>query len=298
MGAIDRNRVKLSFGRQAHEYDSHADVQKSVIMRFPEILLPEETRPERILDMGTGTGMLLGRLSGIFPGATLFGIDLALEMTRVARRNMPDGRKAEFQAADAELLPFAEGAFDLVVSASAFQWLDSLGPAFAEAFRVLEQGGTFCFALFGESTLCELKNSYRRALASSSRPAEDRTHTFHTAREVEESLSGAGFVDCRVTSEKYLEYHENVAALLRCLKNVGAGSAARVPLRGLAGRRVLQGMMDSYARMYRRDGRIPATYEVIYARGRKSRSLIQNIDNVKGRTYKIAMGSRNSAEQF
>lgn len=274
MRAIDRNRVKRSFGRRAREYDRHADVQKRVIMRFQEILLPEETGPERILDMGTGTGMLLVRLAAVFPDARLFGIDLAQEMSRVARYNIPRGKDSHFLSADAERLPFADGVFDLVVSTSTFQWLDTLGPAFAEAFRVLQPGGTFCFALFGESTLMELKNSYRGALESSGRALEDRTHTFHSAGAVEESLVRAGFVACRVLSEKYIEYHEDVPALLRSLKNIGAGSAARVPLRGLSGRRIMQAMIESYGRMYRRDGVIPATYEVIYARGRKSLSNI------------------------
>lgn len=270
MGVIDRNRVKLSFGRQAHKYDKYADVQKNVIGRFSEILLRGVAGPERILDMGTGTGMLLGRISGIFPDARLYGIDLALDMARVARRNIPAGKKADFLAADAEHLPFADGAFGLVVSTSTFQWLDVLGPAFEEAFRVLEPGGTFCFALFGESTLHELKSSYRRALASFGQPGEDRTHTFHTIRQVEESLARSGFIDRSATSEKYLEHHDNVPALLRSLKNIGAGSAARVPLRGLSGRLVLQAMIDSYVSMYRRDGRIPVTYEVIYAKGVKN----------------------------
>ena len=274
MGAIDRNRVKLSFGRRAHEYDKHADVQKRVIMRFQELLLSEGTGPGRILDMGTGTGVLLGRLSGAFPDAHLFGIDLAPEMSRLAGRNLSKERKANFLSADAERLPFSGGAFDLVVSTSTFQWLETLVPAFAEALRVLRPGGTFCFAMFGESTLFELKNSYRGALASPGRAQEDRTHTFHTAGEVEESLVRAGFTGCHVTSEKYLEYHEDVPALLRSLKNIGAGSAATVQPRGLSGRRVMQTMIESYERMYRRNGLIPATYEVIYAGGRKSGSKI------------------------
>lgn len=269
MGAIDRNRVKRSFGRWAHEYDRHADVQKRVIARFQDMLLRQEIGPGRVLDMGTGTGMLLGRLSGAFPDAYLFGIDLAPEMSRLAGRNLSGKRNANILSADAERLPFSDGVFDLVVSTSTFQWLETLGSAFAEAFRVLRAGGTFCFAMFGESTLFELKNSYRGALASSNRAQEDRTHTFHSVGEVGESLVRAGFADCHVTSEKYLEYHDNVPALLRSLKNIGAGSAAPVPPRGLSGRRIMQSMIESYGRTYRRDGVIPATYEVIYAGGRK-----------------------------
>lgn len=270
MGVIDRRRVKHSFGRQAHEYDRHADVQKRVITRFMEIMPPMEAGPDRILDLGTGTGMLLCRLSGVFPGACLVGIDLAPEMSLMARQKMPRNGNSHSLSADAEQLPFADGSFDLIVSTSTFQWLDKLDSAFREALRVLRPGGRFFFAMFGESTLFELKNSYRGALATFGRQREDRAHNFHSVREAEESLARAGFGGCRVMSEKYVEYHENVPSLLRSLKKIGAGSAAGVGLRGLAGRRVMQDMIESYVRIYGSDGMIPATYEVIYAMGKSS----------------------------
>jgi malonyl-CoA O-methyltransferase len=274
MVAIDRNRVRRSFGRQALEYDKHIDVQSRVVERLVEILSEQDFRPDRILDIGTGTGALPGRLSGAYPGSSLYGIDLAPEMSLVARQKMPGERKAFFLSGDAEMLPFTGGAFDLVVSSSTFQWLDSLDTAFAEAFRVLSPGGTFCFALFGGNTLCELKNSFRRALESCNSTREDHSHDFRELLEVKESLVRAGFADCRANSEKYLECHEDVPAVLRSLKKIGAGNAARPVSRGLAGRRVIQCMIDLYGSAYSVDGQVPATYEVFYAMGRKCISAI------------------------
>ena len=80
-------------------------------------------------------------------------------------------------------LPFADGIFDLVVSTSTFQWLAALEKAFSEAKRVLTPGGTFLFALFGEGTLHELKNSYRTVLLAENAIDKDRSHNFF-ARDV------------------------------------------------------------------------------------------------------------------
>ena len=66
-------------------------------------------------------------------------------------------KNTHFISADAEWLPFADAAFGLVLSTSTLQWLNSLDLAFAEALRVLAPGGLFCFAMFGEKTLFELR---------------------------------------------------------------------------------------------------------------------------------------------
>ena len=269
MGTIDKKKVKRSFNRQADEYDRHADVQKRVVARFLEILCKRVKEPRRVLDVGTGTGLLLSGLKEVFPAASLFGIDLAFDMSRAARAKMPEEISANFLSADAEHLPFADGAFDLVISTSTFQWLNTLDSAFKESFRVLDPGGIFCFSLFGESTLHELKKSYRRALATCGKLGEDNTHAFRTAREVEDSLVQAGFESCIAVSEQYLEYHENVPLLLRSLKNVGAGNTAPVHGRGLSGRKIMQEMIAAYAKEFRKRGLIPATYEVVYAIGKK-----------------------------
>jgi malonyl-CoA O-methyltransferase len=174
-----------------------------------------------------------------------------------------------FISADAEWLPFADAAFDLVLSTSTLQWLNSLDLAFAEVLRVLAPGGQFCFAMFGEKTLFELKDSYRLALTASGCAGDDRFHVFFSADDVAEALVRAGFLCPFSRSEMFLDSHEDVPALLRSLKKIGAGNASRFASEGLAGRRVMLEMMDIYRRTHGMDGGIPATYEVIFAMGRK-----------------------------
>jgi malonyl-CoA O-methyltransferase len=242
-------------------------VQKRVVERLME-QLGDIPAPRAMLDIGTGTGMLLGRLADRYPGARAVGIDLAPAMAEAARANLAGRGNVQIITADAERLPFTDATFDLVVSSSTFQWLETLRCAFDEAYRVLAPGGRFRFALFGGQTLRELKVSFRQALAVCG-GGTDRTHRFVAVDDVLAALRAGGFADCTAHAELETEYHADARAVLRAIKRVGAGNASAVSSSGLAGRRVTQEMLSIYDREYQVDGRVPATYEVIYGWGVK-----------------------------
>ena len=271
MGGIDRHRVMASFHRHAGNYDSHAQVQKRVVARLLEQSLWGGIQPKRLLDIGSGTGRMLAALQDLYPQSLKVGADLAFGMCRTARDNQSNCRRTNFLTADAEYLPFAGDAFDLVLSTSTYQWLAGLDQAFREVWRVLAPGGIFCFALFGERTLFELKDSYRLALGADLSGRENRTHNFFNSSDVATALDSAGFSNCLAHAELEVEHHQDVPALLRSLKRIGAGNAAPDTPRGLAGRRVMLEMMEVYCRRYGCAEGIPATYEVVYGVGRKGR---------------------------
>ena len=142
-----------------------------------------------------------------------------------------------------------------------------LTPAFTEVRRVLQPGGSFCFALFGAGTLAELRESYRWAICHLGR-GQDRTLTFHGPDAVATALASAGFTDCRVWCEQEEEEYPDVPDLLRAVRGIGAGTTHRVRGGSLAERRVMLTMMEHYREVYGRDGRIPASYAVIYGTAR------------------------------
>ncbi len=263
MAGIDRRRVQQAFTLQAGEYDSQATVQKRVIARLAGLLCTAPAAPRRILDIGSGTGTLIKEIHRLYPATEVVGVDLAFGMSMRARINVATDAIASILTADAETLPFRSHAFDVAVSSSTFQWLESLDRAFAEAFRVLAPGGRFIFALFGEHTLFELRSSYRSAWEKNCHTREERTHSFHTAAEVKDALGRAGFVEIRIKQETELEQYRDVTALLRSLRGIGAGNAALVKGSGFAERRIMLDMMDIYRRKFAAGGLIPATYEVI-----------------------------------
>jgi len=96
----------------------------------------------RVLDVGCGTGERLSALEGL--GArpeNLFGVDLLPERIQTARQHYP---QFTFQLANAESLPFADGAFDLVTVFTVFtSILDQRMAANVsrEITRVLASGG-------------------------------------------------------------------------------------------------------------------------------------------------------------
>jgi ubiquinone/menaquinone biosynthesis C-methylase UbiE len=92
--------------------------------------------PERIIDLGTGTGVAALFLAREFPFAGVRGVDLSEEMIRLAKEKVgldPEGRVA-FRVADAARLPYSDDSFDLVTQVN-------LPPFFAEIARVLRPGG-------------------------------------------------------------------------------------------------------------------------------------------------------------
>ena len=104
--------------------------------------------PERIADIGCGTGAGTLFLSREFPQARVRGIDISEEMIREAVAKVgldPEGRVA-FRVGDAAALPYSEESFDLVAQLN-------MPPFFDELARVLRPGGfVIVAASWGEET--------------------------------------------------------------------------------------------------------------------------------------------------
>jgi ubiquinone/menaquinone biosynthesis C-methylase UbiE len=100
-------------------------------------------RPRVILDVGCGTGQLLGRLAARFPAAELVGADAAAGMIEQARAAVSGDLSVRFVTAFAEELPFPDASFDLVTSTVSFHhWADQRR-GLREVRRVLNPGGLF-----------------------------------------------------------------------------------------------------------------------------------------------------------
>jgi SAM-dependent methyltransferase len=125
------------------QFDKLAPVWEGI--RMPDTLAPVEagldalaSPPRRVLDLGTGTGAVARLVAERFPEAEIVGADMAPQMIEEARR-VTDSPRITYQVADAQKLPFADGAFDLVT-------LGNMIPFFDELARVVKPGGRMLIA--------------------------------------------------------------------------------------------------------------------------------------------------------
>jgi 2-polyprenyl-6-hydroxyphenyl methylase/3-demethylubiquinone-9 3-methyltransferase len=93
-----------------------------------------------VLDAGCGGGLVARELAAA--GATVVGLDRSLGSLGVARRAVGAFLPAQGRL---ERLPFADGAFDVVVAADVLEHVPDLPAAVAELARVLAPGGGFGF---------------------------------------------------------------------------------------------------------------------------------------------------------
>lgn len=107
----------------------------------------------RVLDVGTGTGVVATLAGQADPGAVVVGLDRSVPMLRVARAN---GVRAV--AAEAIDLPFPDSTFDTVVAAFVISYFANHETALFDMLRVLRPRGRLGVATWGAG-----EDEFRRA---------------------------------------------------------------------------------------------------------------------------------------
>jgi malonyl-CoA O-methyltransferase len=255
--ALDPGRVRASFNAAAGDYDAVAVIQAEVRQRLLERLELFRIRPRRILDAGCGTGHGARALLRHYRRAELVALDLAPGMLRAARGRRPWLRRFDTVCGDAAALPLADASVDLVFSNLMLQWCNEPDRVFGEFRRVLRPGGLVLFTSFGPDTLKELRAAWRAA--------DGHTHVsrFIDMHDLGDALLRAGLGEPVMDMEHLTLTYPDVRSLMRDLKTMGARNATSGRSRGLTGRRRLAAVEAHYER-YRRDGRLPATWEIVY----------------------------------
>jgi malonyl-CoA O-methyltransferase len=256
---LDRARVRARFERAAPGYDAAAVLQREIAGRLRERLDYIKLEPSRILDLGCGTGEGSAALLRRYEGARVVALDLAHAMAqRAARRGPWWRRRPQGLCGDALRLPLADASMDLIYSNVALQWLDDLDQALRECRRVLRGQGLLMFTTFGPDTLRELRESFARV------DGGVHVHTFIDMHDIGDALVRAGFADPVMDMEMLTLTYADVMGLVADLRGLGATYAAPDAAPGLGGRRRLRALQQAYAAFRDADGRLPASYEVVY----------------------------------
>jgi len=267
---VDRRQVRRNFARAAASYDEAAVLQREIGKRMLERLDYVRIEPQRVLDLGCGTGASLTALHERYPGALVIGADPCLPMLRVGQRQhsrlrwlLPflRGNRSPLLAAEATALPLPAQSIGLLWSNLMLHWLDDPLPAFREANRLLEVGGLLMFSTFGPDTLKELRASFGDGYV--------HTQRFTDMHDYGDMLVECGFTDPVMDVDVLTMTYARLDDLLADLRRSGSACAMQARRRGLTGRSTWAATRAAYAQCAR-EGRLPATYEVVYGHAWRS----------------------------
>ena len=275
---LDRAQLRASFERASAGYEAAAALQARVAAELLERLELFRFAPSVVLDLGSGTGRVTRELKRRYPRACVIALDLAPGMLREARRHQRPWRRFARVCGDALRLPLRDGSVDLIFSNLMLQWCEPLPAALAEVRRVLKASGFFAFSTFGPDTLYELRSAWAQA------DGYNHVNHFSDMHEVGNALVQAGLMEPVLDVDRIEADYPDVLALMRDLKTIGAHNVTAGRSRTLTGRARLARVQQAYE-SFRREQRLPATYEVIYgaswgAAGRPAASVLEGVARI------------------
>ena len=195
-------------------------------------------------------------------------------MGAVVRGDLEPGFLPEGGVAfDEEFLPFAPGSLDLYASVLTLHAVNDLPGALSQIQRSLAPGGVFVAALFGGETLRELRAVLSQAEIEIDGGLSPRVSPFADVRDGGALLQRAGFAAPVTDADTITVRYEHPLKLLADLRGMGETNALTERRRVFLKRPVLLRASAIYLERYRGDdGRVPATFQILYLTGQAHES--------------------------
>jgi SAM-dependent methyltransferase len=266
MTVFDRALVRRHRERAAAGFAAHDFLFREVADRLAERLGDAKRTFPLALDLGCHAGAMAQALRGQAGIERLFGADLSFAMARAASRGgLP------VVVADEEFLPFAPASLDLVISALGLHWVNDLPGALVQIFRALKPEGLFLGAMLGGETLNELRQSLLQAELEIAGGASPRLSPLAEVRDAGNLLQRAGFAQPIADVETITVTYPDPIALMHELRAMAETNANLARRKNLDRRATLLRAAALYQERFAGpDGRIPATFQVIFLAGWRS----------------------------
>lgn len=262
---LDKKQLRSAFERAAGSYDQAAVLQREISNRMLSRLEYIKYKPDVILDAGSGTGYGTQQLVKRYSSSQLIAVDIAWAMLSHARPNtawwqrlLPlQQQRTDYVCADIEQFPIKNESIGIIWSNLALQWCNDLDRTFAEMHRILRTDGLLMFSTFGPDTLKELRQSFVQVDTFS------HVNRFVDMHDIGDLLVHNGFSTPVMDMEYITLTYDDVIGVMRDLKAIGAHNVLLGRQQGLMGKHKWQQAIAAYEKL-RRDGKLPATFEVVY----------------------------------
>ncbi len=266
---LEYQAILNSFNSKAKQYEKNAVLQKEVMSRLLERLedesnLDEGFKPQHVLDLGCGTGWAIPELLKLFDHIKVSALDFSKNMLD----QIPQNKHVKTVLSDVHDLPFEDNSMDVVFSNMLIHWCNEKD-VFSECMRILKPGGLLIMSALGETSLVELKQAWLSV------DKHAHVHDFPALHDMGDDLLKLGFEEVVVNAEIITLTYKDVVSLMKDIKASGGHNVNESRRKGLMSRSQLKKLCDGYDG-FREDNRIPASYEVVYLRARKSKK----IDNI------------------
>jgi SAM-dependent methyltransferase len=254
---FDRHAVRLHRDRAAARFAEHDFLFREIGERLVDRLDDVNRRFPRVLDVGCRGGVLRDLLRRRADVETVVGLDLSERMVR--------GAGTPAVVGDEELLPFADGSFDLVLSNLALHWTNDLPGALTQLRCALKPDGLLLAALLGGETLADLRACLLDAELAETGGARPRVSPVADLRDMGMLMQRAGFQLPVIDGDTITVSYPDAMALMRDLRGMGETNAIAERARAPTRRAVLARAAASYPKDA--DGRITAAFHVIFLTG-------------------------------
>jgi len=165
-------------------------------------------------------------------------------------------------------LTLPERSFDVITSCLLLHWISDVQGYLHQIKTRLRPGGLFLGALWGGQTLCELRESFLAAELSLTGGASPRVAPMIQPEDATLLLGKAGFRDPVVDTEMLTVTYPSVRDFMYDLRAMGETNILEDRQKTFSSRRLFEKIEQVYQETFGTpDGKIPATFEVIYLTG-------------------------------
>lgn len=157
---------------------------------------------------------------------------------------------------------------DLIVSNLDMHWVNDLPGLLMQINKTLTPDGLFCASMFGGETLHELRQAFLMAESELTSGASQRVIPFADVKDLGSLLQRAGFALPVTDVDTLTLTYDHPINLMRELRGMGEVNAMKARSKNFLRRDVLMRTCEIYQQEFsREDGRIIATFEVMYLTG-------------------------------